>query len=46
MAAYGSEHYELLTRILKEEWGLEGYVVSDWGAVHDRVACTQGRAGP
>ncbi len=36
--SYGSEHYELLTRILKEEWGFEGYVVSDWGAVHDRVA--------
>ncbi len=35
--SYGSEHYDLLTRILKEEWGLEGYVVSDWGAVHDRV---------
>ena len=39
---YGSEHYELLTRILKEEWGLEGYVVSDWGAVHDRVAALKG----
>ena len=36
--SYGSEHHELLTHILKEEWGLEGYVVSDWGAVHDRVA--------
>ncbi|MFN8464987.1 MAG: glycoside hydrolase family 3 C-terminal domain-containing protein [Caldilineaceae bacterium] len=36
--SYGSEHHELLTHILKDEWGLEGYVVSDWGAVHDRVA--------
>lgn len=35
---YGSQHPELLTEILKEEWGLEGFVVSDWGAVHDRVA--------
>lgn len=35
--AYCSEHYELLTTILKEEWGFEGFVVSDWGAVHDRV---------
>ena len=34
---YGSEQHELLTRILKEEWGFEGFVVSDWGAVHDRV---------
>jgi beta-glucosidase len=39
---YCSEHYELLTRILKEEWGFEGFVVSDWGAVHDRVAALAG----
>jgi len=32
---YASEHEELLRRILKEEWGFEGVVVSDWGAVHD-----------
>ncbi len=36
--AYGSEQHHLLTEILKEEWGFEGFVVSDWGAVHDRVA--------
>ena len=41
--SYGSEHYDLLTRILKEEWGLEGFVVSDWGAVAPRDR-TQGRA--
>ncbi|REK55966.1 MAG: glycosyl hydrolase [Thermobacillus sp.] len=35
---YASEHPELLTRILKEEWGHEGFVVSDWGAVNDRAA--------
>ena len=35
---YCSEHHELLTDILKNEWGFEGLVVSDWGAVHDRVA--------
>ncbi len=28
---------EYLTRILREEWGFDGYVVSDWGAVNDRV---------
>jgi beta-glucosidase len=32
-----SENYRLLTSILRDEWGYEGVVVSDWGAVHDRV---------
>jgi len=36
--SYCSENHELLTDILKKEWGFEGLVVSDWGAVHDRVA--------
>lgn len=35
---YCSEHHELLTDILKNEWGFQGFVVSDWGAVHDRPA--------
>ena len=35
---YCSENHELLLDILKDEWGFEGLVVSDWGAVHDRVA--------
>lgn len=35
---YASEHRRLLTGILREEWGFDGLVVSDWGAVHDRVA--------
>jgi len=39
---YASEHHRLLTGILKEEWGFEGLVVSDWGAVHDRVAALKG----
>jgi beta-glucosidase len=34
---YASENRHLLTEILREEWGYEGAVVSDWGAVHDRV---------
>ena len=40
---YCSEHHWLLTEILRDEWGFEGLVVSDWGAVHDRVAAL--RAG-
>lgn len=35
---YGSEHRYLLTDILRDEWGFDGIVVSDWGAVNDRVA--------
>lgn len=34
---YCSENKYLLTDILREEWGFDGVVVSDWGAVHDRV---------
>jgi beta-glucosidase len=39
---FASEHHYLLTEILKKEWGFEGLVVSDWGAVRDRVAALQG----
>ena len=35
---YASEHPWLLTDVLRGEWGFDGYVVSDWGAVSDRVA--------
>lgn len=34
---YCSENAYLLTKILREEWGYEGAVFSDWGAVHDRA---------
>jgi beta-glucosidase len=40
--AYGSENYHLLVEILKQKWGYEGMVVSDWGAVHNRVAALAG----
>ena len=40
---YASEHRWLLTDVLRDEWGFLGLVVSDWGAVHDRVAAL--RAG-
>lgn len=34
---YASQHHWLLTELLRDEWGFEGYTVSDWGAVSDRV---------
>ncbi len=34
---YASENYHYLTKILRDEWGFDGVVVSDWGAVNDRV---------
>lgn len=34
---FASENHKLLTEILRDEWGFEGYVMSDWGAVNERV---------
>ncbi len=34
---YASENKKLLTDILRDEWGFDGFVVSDWGAVDERV---------
>ena len=34
---YVSERHEILTDILRGEWGYEGFVMSDWSAVNDRV---------
>ncbi len=33
---YCSEHEDLLTTILRDRWGFQGLVMTDWGAVHDR----------
>lgn len=34
---YASENEYLLNDILKDEWGFEGFGVSDWGAVNERA---------
>lgn len=35
--AWCSENRRLLTDVLKNQWGFQGFVVSDWGGVHTAV---------
>jgi beta-glucosidase len=35
---YMSEHPSLLNPLLRDTWGYEGAVITDWGANHDRIA--------
>lgn len=40
---YGAEHKHLLSDILREEWGFQGFTVSDWfGIVHPAKAVEAG----
>lgn len=34
---HASDSKELLTDILRKEWGFDGLVVTDWGAMNDRI---------
>ena len=39
---FAAENHYLLTEILRDEWGFDGYVVSDWGATTaNRVKCLE-----
>lgn len=35
---YATEHSAYIQTILRNEWGFDGAVISDWGATHNRVA--------
>ena len=35
---HASDSRRLLTDVLRDEWGFDGLVVTDWGAMNDRVA--------
>jgi len=39
---HASEHDYLVNNILKEDWGFEGFVVSDWVSTYNGVACYNG----
>ena len=34
---YLCENKEMLSDVLRREWGFDGYVMTDWGAMNDRV---------
>lgn len=38
---YASDHAYLMRHILKDTWGHTGFVVTDWGAMNDRIAALQ-----
>ena len=35
---YAAENHKYLTEVLRDQWKFDGYVMSDWGAVNNRVA--------
>lgn len=38
---HASDSKWLLSEVLRHEWGFDGMVITDWGALHDRIAAFQ-----
>lgn len=38
---YACQNHELITKLLREEWGFEGIAISDWGGVQDKRAALE-----
>jgi beta-glucosidase len=40
---FAADHHYLMTEVLRDTWGFDGFVMTDWGALNDRVEAV--RAG-
>lgn len=38
---FGSQHTHYLNDVVRDEWGYDGLIVSDWGAVHDSIEAAE-----
>ena len=38
---FGSQHTYYLNDVVRDEWGYDGLIVSDWGAIHDTLEAAQ-----
>lgn len=38
---YASDNKRMMTDVLRDEWGCQGFVVTDWGAMNERIAAVK-----